>query len=74
MGFVVFEESSGRVMKYCKKVGVAKGHCTRHNRELGVGSAWRHNSPWTWCSYQDYEGVLMGMKEPERKMWAFCRG
>ena len=86
MGWVVFEESTGRAQKYYKKESVAKRICTQHNTERsydwGVKSrfgqlsnyTYRPEKRWIYCSYADYEGVLMGMKEPERKMWAFCRG
>ena len=82
MGWVVFEESTGRAQKYYKTESVAKRICTQHNTERSydwgvVGFSpytYRPEQRWTYCSYADYEGVLMGMKEPERKMWAFCRG
>jgi hypothetical protein len=75
MGFVVFEEANGRVVKYYKKESVAKSQVTRHNREISqIPNVWGRDVRWIHCSYADYEGVLMGMKEPERKMWAFCRG
>jgi hypothetical protein len=81
MGFVVYEERTGRAQKYYKKESVAKRICTQHNIErsydfgAGVGQyTYRPDERWIYCSYADYEGVLMGMQEPERKMWAFCRG
>ena len=72
MGWVVFEEESGRVKGYYKTAKSAKGQVTRHNNERDY--AGRPYATWLCCSYTDYEGVLMGMKEPERKMWVFCRG
>jgi hypothetical protein len=86
MGWVVYEEDTGRAQKYYKKESVAKRICTQHNTErtYNWGSAggilavsnysYRPDKRWIHCSYADYEGVLMGMKEPERKIWAFCRG
>jgi hypothetical protein len=80
MGFVVFELASGRAQKYYKKESVAKRICTQHNTErsydFGTSGrySYRPDQQWIYCSYADYEGVLMGMQEPERKMWAFCRG
>lgn len=75
MGFVVFEEANGRAVKYYKKESVAKSQVTRHNREIDqMPNVWGRDVRWIYCSYADYEGVLMGMKEPERRMWAFCRG
>jgi hypothetical protein len=82
MGWIVYEEESGRAMKYYKSARVARAQVTRHNGEIRERPAWYKTGPyssnrdrvWLCCSYADYEGVLMGMKEPERKMWAFCRG
>jgi hypothetical protein len=82
MGWIVFEEDTGRAVKYYKSARIARAQVTRHNGEIRERPAWYKHSPyssnrdrvWLCCSYADYEGVLMGMKEPERKMWAFCRG
>jgi hypothetical protein len=76
VGFVVYEERTGRAQKYYKKESVAKRICTQHNQERDYpwGYNYRPDERWIYCSYAGYEGVLMGMKEPERKMWAFCRG
>jgi len=82
MGFVVYEEETGRAIKYYRKESSAKAQVTKNNRSidnsdilrlhLGIGRS--HERRWLYCSYAGYEGVLMGMKEPERKMWAFVRG
>jgi len=83
MGFVVYEEDTGRAIKYYRTESVAKSQVTKNNRSIDnaqilreqLGLTWRSNDQrWLYCSYAGYEGVLMGMKEPERKMWAFCRG
>ena len=75
MGFVVYEQGNGRAVKYYKKESVAKTQVTKHNNETRqMPNVWGRDVTWLYCSYADYEGVLMGMKEPERKMWAFCRG
>jgi hypothetical protein len=83
MGFIVFEEETGRAIKYYRKESVAKAQVTKNNRSLDNSNILRlqlgisrhpHDRRWLYCSYAGYEGVLMGMKEPERKMWAFCRG
>ncbi len=83
MGWIVFEEESGRAMRYYRSASVAKAQVTRHNREIDAEVPWgtgynpfvlRRNRKWSYCSYADYEGVLMGMNEPERKIWVFCRG
>jgi len=83
MGFVVYEEETGRAIKYYRKESSAKAQVTKNNRstentrllrlQLGVPN-YDRDRYWLYCSYAGYEGVLMGMKEPERKMWAFCRG
>jgi len=78
LGYVVFESETGRAIKYCKKIGTAKAHVTRHARAnaeylLDVPHA-RHQRTYLWCSYADYEGVLLGLDEPSRKLWVFCRG
>ena len=74
MGFVVFEEATGRAVKYYKKIGPAKAAVTKqHNLIRSMPNVWGRDIKWTYSSYADYEGVLMGMREPERKMWAFCR-
>jgi len=83
MGFVVYEEETGRAIKYYRKESVAKSQVTKNNRgidnnrllrlQLGVPN-YDRDRYWLYCSYAGYDGVLMGMKEPERKMWEFCRG
>jgi hypothetical protein len=83
MGFVVFEVNSGRAVKYYRKESAAKAQVTKNNKSFDA--AWTSKlgynplvnnfiKKWTYCSYAEYEGVLMGMNEPERKIWAFCRG
>ena len=83
MGFIVYEEETGRAVKYYRSERSAKAQVTKNNRsidnarllrlQLGVPN-YDRDRRWIYCSYAGYEGVLMGMKEPERKMWAFCRG
>jgi hypothetical protein len=72
MGWVVYVEETGRAKGYYRKASTAKGQATRHNNERQWNG--KPYPVWLCCSYADYEGVLMGMQEPERKMWAFCRG
>jgi len=75
MGWVVYEEATGRAVKYYKKPGPAKSAVTKQTKLVrSMPNVWGRDVTWTYCSYEDYEGVLMGMREPERKMWAFCRG
>ena len=83
MGYVVYEEETGRAIKYYRKESVAKAQVTKNNRsidntrllrlQLGVPN-YDRDRRWLYLSYAGYEGVLMGMREPERKMWAFVRG
>ncbi len=75
MGFIVFEQGNGRAVKYYRKESTARAQVTKHNREISqLPNVWGRDVTWTYSSYGDYEGVLMGMTEPERKMWVFCRG
>jgi hypothetical protein len=75
MGWIVFEQENGRAVKYYKKESTAKTQVTKHNNEIRqMPNVWGRDITWLYCSYADYEGVLMGLKEPERRMWAFCRG
>lgn len=75
MGFVVFEEANGRAVKYYKREAAAKTAVTKQRNLVNtMPNVWGRNVLWIYSSYADYEGVLMGMKEPERRMWAFCRG
>jgi hypothetical protein len=75
MGWVVYEEATGRAVKYYRKESVAKTQVTKQrNLVRSMPNVWGRDVTWIYCSYADYEGVLMGMQEPERKMWAFCRG
>lgn len=75
MGFIVFEEGNGRAVKYYRKESTARAQVTKHNNEIRqMPNVWGRDIRWTYSSYQDYEGVLMGMTEPERKLWVFCRG
>ena len=80
MGFVVYDEKSGHMQKYYKLASTAKRICTQHNTErtyvfgLGIGGSYRYSPErmWAWCSYRDYEGVLMGLRGDALKMWQFC--
>jgi hypothetical protein len=84
MGFVVYDEKSGHMQKYYKLASTAKRICTQHNTErtydwgrvgaqMGMPNyTYRPQSTWAWCSYRDYEGVLMGLRGDALKMWQFC--
>ena len=73
MGWVVYEKNSGDLIKYYKKPGVAKAQVTRHNSDVAAGRYWmRTNRERACCSYRDYEGVLMGLRDDQLKVWQFC--
>jgi hypothetical protein len=81
MGWVVYDEKSGHMQKYYKLAATAKRIVTQHNTEreydwggaLGVSNyTYRPSSLWACCSYRDYEGILMGLRGEQFKMWQFC--
>ena len=73
MGWVVYEKNSGDLIKYYKKAGVAKAQVTRHNSDVAAGRYWmRSNRERACCSYRDYEGILMGLRDDQLKVWRFC--
>ena len=80
-GWVVYDEKSGHMQKYYKKAATAKRIVTQHNteREYNWGKGMRAQnyrySPdrmWAFCSYRDYEGILMGLRGEQFKLWQFC--
>jgi len=69
------------MQKYYKLASTAKRICTQHNtersyawgRSIRVPSyTYRPQSLWAFCSYRDYEGILMGLRGEQFKMWQFC--
>jgi hypothetical protein len=73
MGWVVYDTVTGDLIRYYKKAGSARAQVTRHNKELAAGSYWmRSYRERACCSYRDYEGVLMGLRDEQLKMWQFC--
>ena len=81
MGWVVYEEKSGHMQKYYKLASTAKRIVTQHNTErtydwgraMGVPNYnYRPERTWAFCSYRDYEGILMGLRGEQFKMWQFC--
>jgi hypothetical protein len=71
MGYVVYSVETGRLIQYYKKIGPAKAAVTRHKKDQEI-YRWAHNDDRAWCSYRDYEGVLLGLRGAELKMWQFC--
>ena len=76
MGWVVYDSKSGHMQKYYKLASTAKRIVTQHNteRDYGIvgGYIYRPHSLWAFCSYRDYEGILMGLRGEQFKMWQFC--
>ncbi len=80
MGWVVYDQQSGHMQKYYKLASTAKRICTQHNTERtydwgpGIpGYSYRPERKWAFCSYRDYEGILMGLRGDAFRMWQFCR-
>ena len=72
-GWVVYEEKSGHMQKYYKLAATAKRICTQHNTERDYDFyTYRPDRTWAFCSYRDYEGILMGLRGEQFKMWQFC--
>ncbi len=70
MGWVVYDDS-GNFVKYHKKPGPAKAAVTRYHRAAADGHfSWPR--AYACCPYRDYEGVLLGLRGAELKMWQFC--
>jgi hypothetical protein len=74
MGWVVYDQSSGHMQKYYKLARTAKSIVTQHNTER-VYDDWvyRPRSLWACCSYADYEGILMGLRDEKFRMWQFVK-
>ena len=73
MGFVVYDQQSGRMEKYYKLASTAKRICTQHNTERTYDwGRYRPERIWAFCSYRDYEGILMGLRGDAFKVWQFC--
>lgn len=74
MGWVVYDVSSGHMQKYYKLAATARRIVTQHNTER-IYEDWiyRPHSTWACCSYQDYEGILMGLRGDKFRMWQFVK-
>jgi hypothetical protein len=74
MGWVVYDQRTGHMQKYYKLARTAKSIVTQHNTEREHdGWIYTPHSLWACCSYSDYEGVLMGLRGDELKMWCWVR-
>ncbi len=70
MGWVVYDED-GDLVKYYKKPGPAKSAVTRYRQALARGErSWPKIQGC--CTYRDFEGILMGLRDDQLKMWQFC--
>jgi len=73
VGFVVYDQQSGRMERYYKSASTAKRICTQHNTERDYNFyVYRPARVWAFCSYRDYEGILMGLRGDALKVWQFC--
>lgn len=74
MGWVVYDQGSGHMQKYYKLARTAKSIVTQHNTER-VYDDWVYTprSLWACCSYADYEGILMGLRDEKFRMWQFVK-
>jgi hypothetical protein len=62
------------MQKYYKLARTAKSIVTQHNTEREYDDwIYRPHSLWACCAYADYEGVLMGLRGDELKMWQWVR-
>lgn len=71
MGWVTYDEQ-GRLVKYYKKPGPAKAAVTRSMKDKEVYGYTVYPNVIGCCTYQDFEGVLMGLEGAELKLWQFC--
>lgn len=74
MGWVVYDQRSGHMQKYYKTAATARRIVTQHNnpREY-IDWSYHPRSLWDCCSYQDYEGILMGLRGDKFRMWQWVK-
>ena len=70
MGWVVYDKS-GRLGKYYKKPGPAKAAVTRYRKGIESGS-FTYPEAYGCCTYRDFEGQLLGLRDADFKFWQFC--
>ena len=70
MGWVVYDKS-GRLVKYYKKPGPAKAAVTRYRKAIESGS-FTYPEAYGCCTYRDFEGQLLGLRDADFKFWQFC--
>jgi len=71
MGWVVYTEQHGQIIKYYKTSAPAKRLVTQHNRLVDRrGFSWPKGKV-ACCPFPQFEGVLLGLRGEELKMWQF---
>ena len=72
MGWIVYDTQRGDIEKYYKLESSAKSLVTRSNNDR-ANSSWGYyrDRQLAYCSYRDYEGVLMGLRGDQLKLWQF---
>jgi hypothetical protein len=71
MGWVTYDDR-GNLVKYYKKPGPAKAAVTLARRDKQFYGYAVYPNVVDFCSYKDFEGVLMGLEGAELKLWQFC--
>jgi hypothetical protein len=62
------------MQKYYKTAAVARRIVTQHNTPRYHGDwIYTPQSEWACCSYQDYEGILMGLRGDKFRMWQWVK-
>lgn len=78
MGWIVYENNSGRIHRWCKKASTARMLVTKRRNwvHLVYKDAESYynlkDMEYSCCSYRDYEGILMGLRDDAFKLWQFC--
>lgn len=73
MSWVVYRTDSGDIEKWYRLKSSASRAVSRRAKDLEKYSVFTVGPPLEYCSYRDYEGVLMGLRGEELKMWQFCQ-
>jgi hypothetical protein len=71
MGWVTYDKN-GNLVKYYKKPGPAKAAVTRSLKTSELYGYTVYPNIVGCCTYRDFEGVLLGLRGAELKMWQFC--
>jgi len=74
VGWIVYREGNGEMIKYYRSSGPARSKVTRHNKALAQGGYVFPRGKLACCTFQLYEGVLMGLRGDELDMWRFLNG